>query len=75
VIKDNLWINHISGILLVGAFADFLLLWDMVAQVDLCLDKEDNHIFRPAANGKYSAKAAYEGLFLGSVEFEPYERI
>jgi hypothetical protein len=28
-----------------------------------------------AANGKYSAKAAYEGFFLGSVQFEPYERI
>ena len=47
----------------------------MVAQVDLCVDKEDKHIFRLAANGKYSAKSAYEGLFLGSVEFEPYERI
>jgi hypothetical protein len=46
-----------------------------VTQVDLCPDKEDKHIFRLAANGKYSAKAAYEGLFLGSVEFEPYERI
>jgi hypothetical protein len=44
----------------------------MVAQVDLCLDKEDKHIFWLAANGKYLAKAAYEGLFLGSMEFEPY---
>jgi hypothetical protein len=74
-IRDNLWINDISGSLSVGALADFLRLWDMVAQVDLCLDKEDKHIFRLAANGKYSAKAAYERLFLGSVEFEPYERI
>ena len=74
-IRDNLWINDISGSLSVGALADFLRLWDMVAQVDLCLDKEDKHIFGLAANGKYSAKAAYEGLFLGSVEFEPYERI
>jgi hypothetical protein len=74
-IRDNLWINDISGSLSVGALADFLCLWDMVAQVDLCLDKEDKHIFRLAANGKYSAKAAYERLFLGSVEFEPYERI
>jgi hypothetical protein len=64
VIRDNLWINDINGSLSVGALADFLRLWDMVAQVDLCLDKEDTHIFRLAANGKYSAKAAYEVLFL-----------
>jgi hypothetical protein len=42
--------------------ADFLHLWDIVAQVVLHLDKYDKHIFRLAANGKYSAKAAYEGL-------------
>jgi hypothetical protein len=74
-IRDNLWINDIPGSLSVGALADFLRIWDLVAQVDLCPEKEDEHIFRLAANGKYSAKAAYEGLFLGSVEFKPYERI
>jgi hypothetical protein len=74
-IEENLWINVIPGSLSVGALADFLRLWDLVAQVHLYPDKEDKHIFRLAANGKYSAKAAYEGLFLGSVEFEPFERI
>jgi hypothetical protein len=44
-IRDNLWINDIHGSLSVGALVDFLRLWDMVAQVDLCLDKEDKHIF------------------------------
>jgi hypothetical protein len=29
------------------------------------------HIFRLANNGKYSTKAAYESLFLGSTQFEP----
>jgi hypothetical protein len=47
----------------------------MVTQVELHIDKEDKHIFRLVANGKYLAIAAYEGLFLGSVQFEPYERI
>jgi hypothetical protein len=74
-IEDNFWINDIPGSLSVGALADFLRLWDLVAQVDLYPEKEDKHIFRLAANGKYSAKAAYEGLFLGSVEFEPFEQI
>jgi hypothetical protein len=57
------------------ALVDFLRLWDMVTQVDLCFDKEDKHIFQLAANGKYSAKTAYEGLSLGSMEFEHYDRI
>jgi hypothetical protein len=63
------------GGLSVGALADFLRLWNIVAQVELQLNKEDKHIFRLSANGKYSAKAAYEGLLLGSVQFEPDERI
>jgi hypothetical protein len=74
-IRDNLWINDIPRSLSVGALADFLRLWDLVAQVVLYPDKEDKHIFRLAVNGKYSTKAAYKGVFLGSVEFEPFERI
>jgi hypothetical protein len=58
-IRDNLWINDISGSLSVRALADFLLLWDMVVQVELHLDKEDRHIFRLAANGKYSTKGSF----------------
>jgi hypothetical protein len=38
-IGDNLWINDIPRSLSVGALADFLRLWDLVAQVDLCPDK------------------------------------
>jgi hypothetical protein len=38
-------------------------------------DVEDKHIFSIAANGAYSAKAAYEGLFTGSVHFGHYERV
>jgi hypothetical protein len=70
VIRDNLWINDISGSISVGALAYFMRLWDMVAQVDLCLDKEDKHIFQLAANGCISLS-----LFLGSMDFESYERI
>ena len=69
-IEDNGWINDIPGSLSVGALADFLRIWDLVAHVDLDPHKEDKHIFRLAANGKYSTKAAYEGFFIGSVEFE-----
>ena len=56
-IEDNGWINGIPGSLSVGALADFLRIWDLVAQVDLSPEKEDKHIFRLAANGKYSTKS------------------
>jgi hypothetical protein len=36
---------------------------------------EYKHIFSIVANGVYSAKAAYEGLFTSSVFFGHYERI
>jgi hypothetical protein len=36
---------------------------------------EDKYMFSIAANGVYSAKAAYEGFFVGSVDFANHERI
>jgi hypothetical protein len=35
----------------------------------------DNHFWRLAASRKYSAKEAYECFFLGSIDFEPFQRI
>jgi hypothetical protein len=36
---------------------------------------QDKHIFTVSANGLYSAKAAYEGLFISSVSFPHYDRV
>jgi hypothetical protein len=36
---------------------------------------QDTHFWRFTANKQYSAKAAYEGLFWRSVEFEHYDRV
>jgi hypothetical protein len=33
------------------------------------------HIFSIASDGKYSTKAAYNGLFIGSTHFDHWERI
>jgi hypothetical protein len=60
-LTDRRWISDIRGSLSVGVIAEFLTLW--VSSVVLQPEKEDNHIFRLATNGKYSAKAAYENLF------------
>jgi hypothetical protein len=36
---------------------------------------DDNHFWQLAASRKYSAKEAYESLFLRSIDFEPFTRI
>ncbi|CAN6333452.1 unnamed protein product [Urochloa humidicola] len=48
----------------VGVFTDYLRLWDILYR----------HIWRLAANGQYSAKSAYEGFFLESTVFRPWEK-
>jgi hypothetical protein len=74
-LMDRRWISDIQGSLSVGVIAEFLTLWDALRSVELQPEKGDTHIFRLANSGKYSAKAAYESLFLGSTQFEPCERI
>jgi hypothetical protein len=47
----------------------------MISGIELQPEVDDKHTFSIASNGVYSAKTAYEGLFLGSVTFEHYKRI
>ena len=36
---------------------------------------DDSHVWRLSTNRKYSAKSAYEGMFLGAIPFRPWEMI
>lgn len=58
-----------------GVLTDYLQLWDLISGIELQSEVDDKHIFSIAPNGVYSAKSAYEGLFLGSVTFGHYKRI
>jgi hypothetical protein len=69
------WISDIPGALTVGIIAEFLHLWDVLLTVQLQPDISDNHFWRLAAQGKHSAKAAYEYFFLGAAGFAPYQKI
>jgi hypothetical protein len=69
------WIEDIKGAVTVGVLADYLTLWDILSTVELHPEREDKHIFRIANDGKYSAKAAYESLFIRSIQFEPSDKI
>jgi hypothetical protein len=62
-------------VLTVGVLADFLDLSESLITVNLLPWRDDKHIFSIAPDGKYSAKAAYKGLFIGSTHFEHWDRI
>jgi hypothetical protein len=69
------WISDIRDGLTVRVLADYLKLWDCLSEIELHPLTEDRHIFSVAPDGKYSAKAAYKGLFLGSCTFGHYKRV
>lgn len=75
MLSDRKWLTDIKGALTVGVLSDFLEVWDALLTINLQPGREDMHIFRFASNGKYSAKAAYDGLFIGSTQSEHWERI
>jgi hypothetical protein len=74
-LTNRRWILDIIGTLSVGVLVDYLHLWNLILDFEMQPDVKDKHILSIAANGAYSAKAAYEGLFTGSVHFGHYERV
>jgi hypothetical protein len=74
-LANRSWLNDIQGALIVEVLADYLDLWDVILTVNINPHREDKHIFRFAHNGKYSAKVAYESLFIGSAYFEHCDRV
>jgi hypothetical protein len=69
------WISNIKGALTMGALIDYLHLWDSLSGLSLQPNMEDRHIFTWASDGKYLAKSAYNGLFLGSSSFGHHKMI
>jgi hypothetical protein len=74
-LANRSWLNDIQGALTVEVLVDYLDLWDAIITVNINQHREDKHIFRFAHNGKYSAKVAYESLFIGSTYFEHCDRV
>jgi hypothetical protein len=52
-----------------------LQLWEILSNFELQTEENGTHCSRFAANGQYLAEVAYESLFLGSIGFEPFDRI
>jgi hypothetical protein len=58
-----------------AVLTEYLALWDLLLEVVLQPEVEDTHIWRFAPTGQYSAKSAHEALFIGAIQFNPWERI
>lgn len=74
-ITGRKWISDIRGALTVEVLTEYLGLWDILSDVMLQPELEDTHIWQFSASGIYSAKSAYEALFIGAIQFRPWERI
>jgi hypothetical protein len=62
------WVSDIAGALSVGVMVEYLQLCDLLQEIALQPEMEDTHFWRLSPIGKYSAKLAYEGLFLGAIQ-------
>ena len=69
------WVADIKGALTLDVLAEYLGLWDLLAERVLQPDVEDSHILKFSASGQYSAKSAYDAMFIGAIQFQPWERI
>lgn len=69
------WIKDNQGHLSAQALSEFLLLWDMLQQVQLLEGVPDHHIWQPVTSGIYSSSSAYDRYFVGAIRFEPANRI
>jgi hypothetical protein len=64
-----------QGNLSVAIIAEYIQLWDLLDEVQLQEEVDDTHKWRFDTSGQYSAKSAYDNLFLGATLVQPYERI
>jgi hypothetical protein len=69
------WVADIRGALTLAVLSEYFALRDLLSDVVLQPEVEDTHIWRFASTGQYSAKSAYEALFIGVTQFNPWERI
>jgi len=74
-LTNRAWISDIEGALTVGVIVEYLLIWDLLLDIELHPEVEDSHIWKLSLSGQYLAESAYEGFFFGSTHFGPWERI
>ena len=73
-LQGNTWVTDIQGALGWRGLAEYLELWDMLANVNLN-DTEDIHRWKLEASGIFSTRSAYKNFFVGAITFEPWKKV
>ena len=74
-LNNRTWVSDIRGALTVQVLIEYINLWELFSNVELQPDVEDTHIWKFSTTGQYTTKLAYEALFIGAIQFGPWERI
>jgi hypothetical protein len=74
-IVEMAWIRDLRGTITWAVLSDFLTLSEVIADFSLSDGVPDKHIWKFSPTGQYSAKSAYDMLFLGSTSFGAFERV
>jgi hypothetical protein len=74
-LMNNNWVNHISGRLPAQVNVEFLMVRDLVQNVQLQPRISDVHHWLPTTSRNYIARSAYKRFLVGSVAFESVDQI
>jgi hypothetical protein len=66
---DGSWLRDCGPDLGAAALAEFFVLWQVLAEVQLSPNREDKLRWCWSANGIYSAKSAYDAFFAGRLRY------
>jgi hypothetical protein len=74
-LANHKWVLDIKGALTFQVLVEYLHLWNLIEEVEICPDTADQHVWRLSNLGNYSSKSAYQAFFTGSITFAPWKRI
>ena len=74
-LNNRTWVSDIRGALTIQVLIEYINPWELLSNVELQPDVEDTHIWKVSTTGQYTTKSAYEALFIGAIQFGPWERI
>ncbi|GJN05773.1 hypothetical protein PR202_ga23437 [Eleusine coracana subsp. coracana] len=74
-LQGNQWLHDFGRGLAVCTIGEFLLLWDLIQDVQLAPGVQDEHRWRFSSTRQFSSRSAYLTFFNGSTAFEPHKRL
>jgi hypothetical protein len=72
-LTNRTWISDIQGALTVGVIVEYFQLWDLLYDFELQPEVVDSHTWKLSNSAQYSAKSAYDSLFMGKILFRGKE--